>query len=75
LYWWNNQDGAGRALNLSYTSPYFQLNRDYCHHDPSTSCGLKPAWTYTPYTYPHPWQTQGASAPTAPTAPSNLQVY
>jgi hypothetical protein len=73
VYWWNNQDGFGRTLDLSYTSSYFELNRDYCRHDPSTSCGLKPAWTYTGYTYPHPWQTQGSQG-SAASAPTNLQL-
>lgn len=33
---------------------YIKENRDYCNHDTTTACGSNAAWTYTPYTYPHP---------------------
>lgn len=54
VYWYNNTSSIVFGNNYP---DYFQLNRDYCTHDPSTSCGTKTGWTYTPYAYPHPLST------------------
>ena len=61
VYWWNNTvDGVSdKAMSVSGSyqyNEYIKLNRDYCNHSPETSCGSKAAWTYKPYTYPHPLQ-------------------
>ena len=54
VYWWNN---GGTSFSGSKYPIYTKENRDYCNHSPATACGSKAAWTYTPYTYPHPLQT------------------
>lgn len=70
VYWWNNKNASAQAVNLSYdVSPWFLVNRDYCNRDPSSTCGARTAWTYTPYTYPHPLQSGAAAA--APPPPAN----
>ena len=81
VYWYNNKLN-GQVANPAGAQPsYFQQNRDWCAHDPSTACGTKAGWTYTPYTYPHPLQTAsgGGSALQSPTPsviepPSYLNV-
>lgn len=65
VYWYNNKDGSGKTITFGNGYPnYFQLNRDYCTHDPSTSCGTKSGWTYASYTYPHP--LTGGNVPNSP---------
>ncbi len=70
VYWYNNGTDAscatGGTCNNSATiagaNNWFQVNRDFCYYSPVTDdCGAKTAWTYTPYTYPHP--LQGGSTP------------
>lgn len=59
IYWWNNTvDGASNKPMLvagQYAS-YIRAGRDYCNSSPASTCGSKAAWTYVPYTYPHPLQ-------------------
>lgn len=45
---WVNGTGA--------TWYYIQQDRDYCLHNPSTSCGSFGAWSYSPLIHPHPLQ-------------------
>lgn len=78
IYWWNNTvDGTTNKpmmVGSAYTS-YVQLGRDYCNHSPSTSCGSKGAWTYNPYSYPHPWRSGETPPPSGgPSAPTNFKV-
>jgi hypothetical protein len=64
VYWYNNGTtstcASGGACNnsatIAGTSSWFVQNRDFCYHSPASDCGTKVAWTYTPYTYPHPLQ-------------------
>lgn len=60
IYWYNNSvngtPNAPMSVGGQY-SAYIQSNRDYCNQSPSTACGSKGAWLYTPYTYPHPWRS------------------
>jgi hypothetical protein len=54
LYFWNNTLNGQTAGFTNWSGSYIQENRDYCLHSPATACGAKQAWTYIPYTYPHP---------------------
>lgn len=65
VYWYNN---TGLSPTLS-EGAYLVQDRDYCYHDPSTTCGSKAGWTYTAYTYPHPLQAGVGMLP-----PKNLRV-
>lgn len=73
-YVWNNTWNGSTILATTYGLSQLQENRDFCNHSPATICGLKPAWTYTPYTYPHPLQSGGSSDTTPPACPVNLVV-
>jgi len=68
-YWWSNTvsgvPNSGTGGMGSYAA-YIVLNRDYCEHSPATDCGAKSAWTYTPYTFPHPLRGEGDPDTTAP---------
>ena len=79
--WWGNTQG-GSALNLSsaYNETTWQYNRDGCNSAVTTTtapdgrttysvpaCGARAAWKYTPYFYPHPFQSGFKSRPSAPT--------
>lgn len=63
IYWWNNfwQGSPQKEIPGNQYSDFFMQNRDWCAHDPSTPCGQKAAWSYTPYPYPHPLR-KGLSA-------------
>lgn len=64
VYWWGNKNPSGGTVSLSYDlKPWFLVNRDYCNRDPSTACGARAGWSYTPYKYPHPRQSSGSPAP------------
>lgn len=66
IYWYgNNVNGTPNAYLAvaGQYSTYVQENRDYCNHSPSTACGSKTAWVYTPYIYPHPWRSGNFSSP------------
>ena len=51
----------------NYTSSMIQENRDYF-----VNKGPKPG--YSPYLYPHPLRSGGASTPATPAAPTNLRI-
>ncbi|MGZ3749097.1 MAG: hypothetical protein ACXVCD_17305, partial [Pseudobdellovibrionaceae bacterium] len=72
VYWYGNADEKGNTYSLSEVTNYFQLNRDFCTHDPSTTCGAKQGWTYLPYSYPHPLQGGVISQVLLP--PQNLRM-
>jgi len=78
VYWWNNTvDGvSNKSMNVSgQYADYIKVNRDYCNHSPSTACGSKAAWTYTPYAYPHPLQKGELPPPESGIKPpSNFRV-
>lgn len=74
LYLWDNVaygEGVGLAVmdnggGTCFTAEHIQLDRDYCEHDPSTSCGDVAGWSYTPFACPHPATgLTGACDPTA----------
>jgi hypothetical protein len=74
VYWWGNKNASGSTVSLNHdVSPWFLADRDYCNRNPSTACGAKAAWTYAPFTYPHPLQS-GTSVQTDVVAPSGLRV-
>ena len=50
-YFWGNYFN-GVQTGFYDVAPYILANRDYCNHDPSTACGTKAAWTYTPRACP-----------------------
>lgn len=58
----NSNDTGGGTFQCSSPSTYVQSGRDYMTSN---------TWSWTPFTYPHPL-TQ--DSPTAPAAPTNLQV-
>lgn len=61
IYWWNNTWQGEPQVDIppNQYSDFFQKDRDWCAHDPSTDCGEKAAWTYEPFPYPHPLRTDG----------------
>ena len=72
VYWWNNTDLSGAPVSFSFdVSPWFLANRDYCNHDPSTACGRRVGFAYTPFPYPHPLQS-GTGYRLPP--PTNLRI-
>lgn len=58
VFIWGNTSNTpslyGTATNPS-VSDHIKINRDWCEHDTSTSCGGVSV-SYTPYPYPHPLQ-------------------
>lgn len=78
VYWWNNTVNGVSNKSLSVGgqyADYIKVNRDYCNHSPATACGSKAAWTYTPYTYPHPLQKGELPPPESGIKPpSNFRV-
>ena len=52
-YFWGNYFN-GTLTGFYDVEPFILSGRDYCNHDASSDCGLKPAWTYTPRACPDP---------------------
>ena len=74
VYWWNNKSTSGSTVSLKFDiSPWFTADRDYCNHSPSSSCGTREAWSYTPLAYPHPLQTGTPAVPRL-SPPSSLRI-
>ncbi len=64
VYWWSNTvegSAADAPFEGAGASAWFARDRDYCSHDPSSACGTREAWSYTPYPHPHPWQARGCA--------------
>lgn len=74
VYWWSNKNASGATVSLKYdVSPWFIADRDYCNHSPSSACGVRAAWSYSPFAYPHPLQS--GTTPVTPLAPPlNLRI-
>lgn len=79
IYWWDNTVDGTQNKTMSVGgqyADYIQEGRDYCNHSPATQCGLKSAWTYTPYPYPHPLQNGEVPPPESDDVkpPSNFRI-
>jgi len=74
IYTWGNNTNSGTIgayasdWSCGTVSTYIQEGRDFCNHSPATDCGSVKAWSYTPYTYPHPLRTL------ALVPPQNLRI-
>jgi len=76
VYWYANRNQNGSTVTPPNPQPtMFQENRDFCYHDPSTTCGARSGWTYAAYAYPHPWQAASGSTTSGKMpAPGNLHA-